>query len=56
MTITLKLFELVDGKTRRISFSPAVWRAKFALNYKNVTYDSIPLTFLEIPIQIPKAW
>ncbi|GJJ71302.1 hypothetical protein EMPS_03652 [Entomortierella parvispora] len=55
MTITLKLFELVDGKTRCISFSPAVWRAKFALNYKNVTYDSIPLTFLEIPIQIPKA-
>ncbi|KAG0046173.1 hypothetical protein BGZ83_008631 [Gryganskiella cystojenkinii] len=55
MTRTLKLFELVDGKTRQISFSPAVWRAKFALHYKNVPYESVPLTFLEIPIQIPKA-
>ncbi|KAF9389074.1 hypothetical protein CPC16_006071 [Podila verticillata] len=55
MTIALKLFELVDGKTHQISFSPAVWRAKMALHYKGVTYESIPLTFLEIPITIPKA-
>ncbi|KAF9384810.1 hypothetical protein CPB97_005359 [Podila verticillata] len=53
MTITLKLFELVDGKTRQISFSPAVWRAKMALHYKGVTYESLPLTFLEIPTTIP---
>ncbi|KAG0302911.1 hypothetical protein BGZ98_007127 [Dissophora globulifera] len=54
-TPTLKLFELVDGKTRKISFSPAVWRAKFALNYKKVSYESVPLNFLEIPIAIPAA-
>ncbi|KAF9969844.1 hypothetical protein BGZ73_007619 [Actinomortierella ambigua] len=53
MTIALKLFELVDGETRQISFSPAVWRAKFALHYKNVPYESVPLTFLEIPTTIP---
>lgn len=56
MTIALKLYELVDGKTRAISFSPAVWRAKMALNYKGVTYESLPLTFLEIPTTIPKTW
>lgn len=56
MTIALKLFELVDGKTRQISFSPAVWRAKMALHYKGVTYESLPLTFLEIPTTIPKTW
>lgn len=56
MPITLKLFERVDGTTCGISFSPAAWRAKFALNCKNVTYDSIPLPLLKIPIQIPKAW
>jgi hypothetical protein len=56
MTITLKLFELVDGKTRKISFSPAVWRAKFALNYKKVTYESVHVTFLEIPTVITGAW
>ncbi|KAI1316530.1 hypothetical protein EDD11_009869 [Mortierella claussenii] len=55
MTITLKLFELVDSKTRKISFSPAVWRAKFALNYKKVSYESVTLTFLEIPTMIPAA-
>ncbi|KAK3820905.1 MAG: hypothetical protein JOS17DRAFT_755209 [Linnemannia elongata] len=55
MTITLKLFELVDGKTRKISFSPAVWRAKFALNYKKVTYESVHVTFLEIPTVITGA-
>ncbi|KAG0369794.1 hypothetical protein BC939DRAFT_196589 [Gamsiella multidivaricata] len=55
MTPTLRLFELVDGKTRTISFSPAVWRAKFALNHKKVTYESVPLTFLEIPTAIPSA-
>ncbi|KAG0230407.1 hypothetical protein BGW42_000953 [Actinomortierella wolfii] len=53
MTIALKLFELVDGKTRTVSFSPAVWRAKFALRYKNVPYETVPLTFLEIPTVIP---
>ncbi|KAG0215425.1 hypothetical protein BGX28_010130 [Mortierella sp. GBA30] len=55
MTVTLRLFELVDGKTRTISFSPAVWRAKFALHHKNVKYESVPLTFLEIPLTITKA-
>ncbi|KAI8598153.1 hypothetical protein EDD21DRAFT_196019, partial [Dissophora ornata] len=55
MTPSLKLFELVDGKTRKISFSPAVWRAKFALNYKKVSYESVPLTFVEIPTTIPAA-
>ncbi|KAF9329904.1 hypothetical protein BG006_007075, partial [Podila minutissima] len=55
MTITLKLFELVDGKTRQISFSPAVWRAKMALHYKGVTYESLPLTFLDIPKVIPQT-
>ncbi|KAF9353952.1 hypothetical protein BGX26_008287 [Mortierella sp. AD094] len=55
MTVSLKLFELVDGKTRTICFSPAVWRAKFALNYKKIAYESVPLTFLEIPAVIPAA-
>lgn len=56
MTGTLKLFELVDSKTRTISFSPAVWRAKYALRHKNLPYESVPLTFLEIPVKIPAAW
>ncbi|KAF9896318.1 hypothetical protein BX616_007689 [Lobosporangium transversale] len=55
MTVDLKLFELVDSKTRKVSFSPAVWRAKFALNYKKITYESVPLTFLEIPTVITAA-
>ncbi|KAF9361776.1 hypothetical protein BGX34_006928 [Mortierella sp. NVP85] len=55
MTSPLKLFELVDGKTRSISFSPAVWRAKFALNFKSIPYQSVPLTFLEIPVEIRAA-
>ena len=56
MAITLKLFELVDGKTRTTSFSPAVWRAKFVLKHKKVDYESVPLTFLELPLTITKAW
>ncbi|KAF9953470.1 hypothetical protein BGZ72_005389 [Mortierella alpina] len=55
MAITLKLFELVDGKTRTTSFSPAVWRAKFVLKHKKVDYESVPLTFLELPLTITKA-
>ncbi|KAF9330001.1 hypothetical protein BG006_007020 [Podila minutissima] len=55
MIIAMKLFELVDGKTRKNFFSPMVWRAKFALNHKNVPYESIALTFTEIPKKIPEA-
>ncbi|KAF9934555.1 hypothetical protein BGZ65_003711 [Modicella reniformis] len=55
MTGTLRLFELVDSKTRTISFSPAVWRAKFALNYKKIPYELVSLTFLEVPTKIPAA-
>ncbi|KAF8943797.1 hypothetical protein BGZ47_005057 [Haplosporangium gracile] len=55
MTVGLQLFELVDGKTRQKSFSPMVWRSKLALNHKNVTYDTVPITFLDIPILIPKV-
>ncbi|KAG0258804.1 hypothetical protein BG011_003062 [Mortierella polycephala] len=55
MAITFKLFELVDGKTRSISFSPAVWRAKFALMHKKVPYETVPLTFLELPSAITAA-
>ncbi|KAG0000539.1 hypothetical protein BGZ65_004277 [Modicella reniformis] len=50
-----KLFDLVDGKTRKVSFSPMVWRAKFALNHKKVAYETIPVTFLDIPVLIPKT-
>lgn len=56
MTGTLKLFELVDSRTRTISFSPAVWRAKYALRHKSLPYESVLLTFLEIPVEIPEAW
>ncbi|CAO3570672.1 unnamed protein product [Mortierella alpina] len=55
MAITLKLFELVDSKTRSNSFSPAVWRAKFVLKHKKVDYESVPLTFLELPTVITNA-
>ncbi|KAF9360871.1 hypothetical protein BGX26_007288 [Mortierella sp. AD094] len=55
MSPTPKLFEIVDGKTRKVSFSPMVWRAKFALNRKKVAYETVPVTFLEIPVLIPKA-
>ncbi|KAF9929640.1 hypothetical protein BGZ67_006240 [Mortierella alpina] len=55
MAVTVKLFELVDSKTRTTSFSPAVWRAKFVLKHKKVDYESVPLTFLELPLTIPKA-
>ncbi|KAF9438360.1 hypothetical protein BGZ76_008390 [Entomortierella beljakovae] len=55
MAPDLKLFEVVDGKTRKTSFSPMVWRSKFALNRKNVQYETVPVTFLEIPVAIPKA-
>ncbi|KAF9099341.1 hypothetical protein BGX27_000616 [Mortierella sp. AM989] len=55
MTNSFKLFELVDGKTRKISFSPAVWRAKFALNHKKIAYEPVLLTFLELPTKIPAA-
>ncbi|KAF9438432.1 hypothetical protein BGZ76_007956 [Entomortierella beljakovae] len=37
MTFSVKLFELVDGKTRKISFSPAVWRAN-----PNITAPTAP--------------
>ncbi|KAF9907451.1 hypothetical protein EC991_010915 [Linnemannia zychae] len=54
MTIGLQLFEIVDGKTRQKSFSPMVWRAKLALNHKNVSYETVPVTFIDIPVLIPK--
>lgn len=56
MTVGLQLFEIVDGKTRQKSFSPMVWRAKLSLNHKNVNYETIPVTFLDIPVLIPKVW
>jgi hypothetical protein len=56
MAVPLRLFELVDSKTRTISFSPAVWRAKYALRHKNLPYETVPVTFLEIPVKIPEAW
>ncbi|KAI8595852.1 hypothetical protein EDD21DRAFT_420237 [Dissophora ornata] len=55
MSPSLKLHELVDGKTRKISFSPAVWRAEFAHNHKKASYESVPLTFVEIPAAILAA-
>ncbi|KAF9175098.1 hypothetical protein BGX21_007727 [Mortierella sp. AD011] len=55
MAASLKLFELVDGKTRTISFSPAVWRARFALNYKKIPHEVVSLTFLEVPTVIHEA-
>ncbi|KAG0246347.1 hypothetical protein B0O80DRAFT_122810 [Mortierella sp. GBAus27b] len=55
MAAPLRLFELVDSKTRTISFSPAVWRAKYALRRKNLPYETVPVTFLEIPVKIPEA-
>ncbi|KAF9291114.1 hypothetical protein BGZ68_005005 [Mortierella alpina] len=53
MTAGIKLFELVDAKKN--SFSPMVWRAKLALNHKKISHETIPVTFLEIPREIPKA-
>ncbi|KAG0218394.1 hypothetical protein BGX33_007536 [Mortierella sp. NVP41] len=55
MTAGLQLFEIVDSKTLKKSFSPMVWRAKLALNHKNVTYETVPVTFLSIPVLIPKV-
>ncbi|KAF9933352.1 hypothetical protein FBU30_005756 [Linnemannia zychae] len=55
MTVGLQLFEVVDGKTRKKSFSPMVWRAKLALQHKKVNYETVPLTFLDIPVEIPKV-
>ncbi|KAF9132528.1 hypothetical protein BGW39_011880 [Mortierella sp. 14UC] len=55
MTVGLQLFEVVDGKTRQKSFSPMVWRAKLALNHKNVPYETVPVTFIDIPVLIPKV-
>ncbi|KAG0297852.1 hypothetical protein BGZ96_004503 [Linnemannia gamsii] len=51
----LQLFEVVDGLTRKKSFSPMVWRAKLALNHKGASYKTIPVTFLDIPVLIPKV-
>ncbi|KAF9563901.1 hypothetical protein EC968_004670 [Mortierella alpina] len=53
MTAGIKLFEIVDAKKN--SFSPMVWRAKLALNHKKISHETIPVTFLQIPVEIPKA-
>ncbi|CAO3574453.1 unnamed protein product [Mortierella alpina] len=53
MTAGIKLFELVDARHK--SFSPMVWRAKFALDHKKISYETVPVTFLQIPVEIPKA-
>jgi glutathione S-transferase len=43
----LRLYELVlaDGR----SASPFVWRIRYALAHKSITYESAPLGFVEIP-------
>jgi glutathione S-transferase len=56
MTAGLQLFDLLESKNREKSFSPMVWRAKLSLNHKGVTYETIPVTFLDIPTLIPQVW
>ncbi|KAG9320987.1 hypothetical protein KVV02_007715 [Mortierella alpina] len=53
MTDRLRLFEIVDAEQN--SFSPMVWRAKLALNHKNISHETVPVTFVQIPAEIPKA-
>ncbi len=40
------LYELA-GQDRQIRFSPYVWRIKMALAHKGISYESIPVRFLE---------
>jgi glutathione S-transferase len=42
----LRLYELVLGDGR--SASPFVWRIRYALAHKSITYESAPLGFVEI--------
>lgn len=43
----LRLYEL--SNLAGVNHSPFVWRVKFALQRKGLSYDRIPLSFLEIP-------
>ncbi|KAF9141737.1 hypothetical protein BGX30_004217 [Mortierella sp. GBA39] len=41
--------------TRQKSFSPMAWHSKLSLNQKNVTYETVTVTFLDIPVLIRKV-
>jgi glutathione S-transferase len=45
--INVRLYELVLDNGR--SSSPFVWRIRYALAHKGVTYETVPLGFTEIP-------
>ena len=42
-----KLYELTNKAG--LSMSPFVWRTKFALKEKDVTYETVPVSFFDIP-------
>jgi glutathione S-transferase len=45
--INVRLYELVLDNGR--SSSPFVWRIRFALAHKGITYETVPVGFTEIP-------
>jgi hypothetical protein len=42
--------------TKSVSFSPAVWRIRLMLNYKNIPYKTIFLEFPDIEPTLKELW